>query len=107
MKTTVGLGLAVLVLLPAVLAGQHQRLVETRLEIDDHAGSNGGPTRTTGYFDVRTRGNVCKHFLPLIVVVKVLTRSHAIMCRSTRGACSSGSSRLRRRGRKSSLLSYG
>lgn len=45
--------LAILVLVSAVVAGQHQRLFETRLNIDGQAGINGGPIRTTGYFDVR------------------------------------------------------
>ena len=54
MANTVGFTFALLALVSAVVAGQHQRLFETRLSIDDQAGSNGAPKRTTGYFDVRT-----------------------------------------------------
>jgi len=53
MNNIVRIALAFLALVPAGLADKHQRLHEKQLTIDARAGSNGGPMRTTGYFDVR------------------------------------------------------
>ena len=73
-----GFTFAVLVLVSGVVAGQHQRLFETRLSIDGQAGSNGAPIRTTGYFNVRADYNSAHTSCPAIVVATVYTRCHAM-----------------------------
>lgn len=105
MANVVGFTLAVLVLVSAVVSGQHQRLLETRLSIDGRAGTNGGPIRTTGYFDVRKDGNAregvsCSLSVPRTPGAVLIIYSS---CRSTKGACFSGFLKRRRQKRKSSL----
>ena len=77
MANTVGFTLSVLVPVLAVVAGQHQRLLERRLSIDGQAGSNGGPLRTTGYFDVRTDSTARE---PISCSLSVTSRVHQVPC---------------------------